>query len=92
LDVTLSSNCEDGEQESGAIYRICMPTAPPWNGDLVIYAHGYVGPHKPVGIPEDQISLPGSDTTVDQIVHSLGFAFATTSYYTNGLAVLPALS
>jgi pimeloyl-ACP methyl ester carboxylesterase len=69
-----------------------MPTTTPWNGDLMIYAHGYAAPDKPVGIPENQMSLPGSDTMVDEIVNSLGFAFATTSYYTNGLAVLPALA
>lgn len=47
----------DGLQESGAVYRICMPTFPPWNGDLVVYAHGYVSPTEPVGIPEDQMTL-----------------------------------
>jgi pimeloyl-ACP methyl ester carboxylesterase len=88
---TGSSTCEDGEQASGAKYRICTPTVT-WNGDLVLYAHGYVGPDEPVEIPEDQMSLPGTGTTIDQIVTDLGFAFATTSYYTNGLAVLPALS
>jgi pimeloyl-ACP methyl ester carboxylesterase len=60
--------------------------------DLVVYAHGYVGFDKPVEIPEDQMSLPGSEMSIDQIVNLMGYAFATTSYYTNGLAVLPALS
>jgi pimeloyl-ACP methyl ester carboxylesterase len=70
----------DGLQESGAVYRICMPTFPPWNGELVVYAHGYVSPTEPVGIPEDQMTLPGTSTTLDQIVNSMGYAFATTSY------------
>ena len=39
---TLPLNCVEGTQMSGAVYRICMPTALPWNGDLVLYAHGYV--------------------------------------------------
>ncbi|HEV8702957.1 MAG TPA: hypothetical protein VGV60_16930 [Candidatus Polarisedimenticolia bacterium] len=80
------STCDpDGTQASGAIYRICMPQT--WNGDLVIYAHGYVGFNEPVGIPEDQLQLPDG-TSVPELVNSIGFAFATTSYATNGLAVV----
>ena len=88
-----TSSCVDGEQESGAKYRICTPTPPTvtWNGDLVVYAHGYVAYNRPVEIPEDQMSLPGSERSVDQMVTDMGYAFATTSYYTNGLAVLPAI-
>ncbi len=82
----------DGLQESGAVYRICMPTFPPWNGDLVVYAHGYVSPTEPVGIPEDQMTLPGTSTTLDQIVNSMGYAFAITSYSTNGLAVVEGIA
>jgi len=91
-DVT--GTCVDEEQGSGAKYRICMPSGfdQPWNGDLVVYAHGYVPFYAEVGIPESQMSLPGSPYTVDQIVNFLGYAFATTSYYTNGLAVRPAIS
>ena len=86
-----SSDCIDGEQLSGAEYRICVPAG--WTGGgLVVYAHGYVAPDRPVEIPEDQMSLPGSDQTVDEIVTNLGLGFAASSYYTNGLAVLPAIS
>jgi pimeloyl-ACP methyl ester carboxylesterase len=89
--VAAPASCYEGVQDSGAEYRICMPPGE-WN-DLVVYAHGYMAPNRPVGIPEDQMSLPGSGWTVDQIVnYFLGCAFATTSYYTNGLAVLPAMS
>lgn len=75
----------DGTQTSGAIYRICMPTPPgnpTWNGDLIIFAHGYVSPTEPVGIPEDQLTL-----SLPNAVNVLGYAFATTSYSVNGLAV-----
>jgi pimeloyl-ACP methyl ester carboxylesterase len=84
----------DGTQVSGAKYRICMPDGlnPPWNGSLLLYAHGYVAYYREVGIPEEQMSLPGSPFSIDQIVNGLGYAFATTSYYTNGLAVRPAIS
>ena len=77
--------CEDGDQASGARYRICMPTSIPWNGGLVVYAHGYVAYNEPVAIPEDQLVV--GDVSVPDIVTLLGYAFATTSYSTNGLAV-----
>ena len=36
--------------ESVARYRICMPVGA-WNGDLVVYAHGYVAFNEDVVIP-----------------------------------------
>jgi pimeloyl-ACP methyl ester carboxylesterase len=87
LQQTPLAGCQDGLQESGAAYRICMP--PTWNGDLVVYAHGYVAPNRPPGIPEDQLELPGGGR-IDAIITGLGYAFATTGYSTNGLAVIPA--
>lgn len=79
--------CEDGPQASGATYRICMPAA--WNGDLMVYAHGYVAPNRPVGIPEDQLNLGGAGS-IETIITNQGYAFATTGYSVNGLAVIPA--
>ena len=33
-NLTVRLACDpDGVQDSGAIYRICMPAFPPWNGD-----------------------------------------------------------
>jgi pimeloyl-ACP methyl ester carboxylesterase len=81
------ATCEDGPQASGATYRICMPQT--WNGDLVVYAHGYVAPNRPLGIPEDQLELPGGGR-IDALITAQGYAFATTGYSTNGLAVIPA--
>jgi pimeloyl-ACP methyl ester carboxylesterase len=81
-----AGTCEpDRLQASGAVYRICMPLT--WNGDLVLFAHGYVGFDEPVAIPEDQLVLPDG-TSVPDLINRLGYAFATTSYSTNGLAVL----
>lgn len=86
--VVAASSCDpDDVQASGAIYRICMPGAGRWNGDLVVYAHGYVGYNEPIAIPEDQLQIT-DDVSIPQIANGLGFAFATTSYRTNGLAVL----
>ncbi len=80
----------DGVQSSGAVYRICMPPEGSWNGDLVLFAHGYVDPNEPVAIPEDQLGL-GDGPTLPEIVTSLGYAFAVTSYRQNGLAILEGL-
>jgi pimeloyl-ACP methyl ester carboxylesterase len=81
-----STGCDpDGVQNSGAIYRICMP-ADGWNGDLVLYAHGYVAFNEPIAIPEDQLSLPGGPS-LPEIITGLGYAFAVTSYSVNGLAI-----
>jgi pimeloyl-ACP methyl ester carboxylesterase len=76
----------DGQQASGAVYRICMPSLLPWNGDLVVFAHGYVSPTEPVGIPEEQMTLPGGVSIADAVT-LMGYGFATTSYSTNGLAI-----
>ncbi|MCB0062649.1 MAG: prolyl oligopeptidase family serine peptidase, partial [Caldilineaceae bacterium] len=81
--------CEDGLQESGATYRICMPAS--WNGKLLVYAHGYVAPTEPIGIPEDQLGVAGSPT-VDQLANALGFAFVTSGYRANGLVVQEAIN
>ena len=84
---TTDSTCQDGIQPSGAAYRICLPDAPrPWNGQLVLFAHGYVDPTQPVGLPEDQLSIPGFGPVAD-IVTGQGYAFAATSYRRNGLAI-----
>jgi pimeloyl-ACP methyl ester carboxylesterase len=87
-----TSTCSpDAVQTSGAVTRVCMPAAGLWNGDLVVFAHGYVSPEEPVGIPESQLSLPDG-TSLPGIVNALGFAFATTSYSKNGLAVLAGIA
>ena len=76
-----SNTCRDGIQPSGALYRMCMPDL--WNGDLVVYAHGYVDPREPLSIPDDEVG----DRHISEIVNELGYAFATTSYRANGLVV-----
>lgn len=82
-----AANCDpDGIQASGAIYRICMPPLERWNGDLVLFAHGYVDPNEPVAIPEEQLS-PGDGPSLPDLVNALGYAFAVTSYRQNGLAI-----
>lgn len=76
--------CVPGVLPSGALSLVCVPVAG-WNGQLVVYAHGYVAP----GLPLDfyQLSLPDG-TPLPALIQSLGYAFATTSYRQNGLAIL----
>src|SRR3954470_16120387 len=75
--------CVDGTLPSAALSRICVP-ASGWNGTLLVYAHGYVAPTLPIAI--DDPTFGG--TRLSSTIQSLGYAFATTSYRRNGLAIL----
>lgn len=79
-----------GIQDSGAKYCISQPPNGFWNGDLVIFAHGYEPVSAPLDIPWKQMTFinpTGGTITLPQVVNSMGFGFATTSYSVNGLAV-----
>jgi pimeloyl-ACP methyl ester carboxylesterase len=73
------AGCSDGVLEHGALYRICFPAS--WNGNLVLYAHGYVQPGSEIALPSDQIG----GQSIAATVNGLGYAYATTSYRANGL-------
>jgi pimeloyl-ACP methyl ester carboxylesterase len=77
------TTCSDGVQTSGAKYRICLPAE--WNGSLFVYAHGYVAFNEPLKIPDEA-------EQVGTALNEQGYAFATTSYSVNGLAVLQGLA
>ena len=87
IGLCAQSTCTD-TTVGDSIHRVCMPELDCWNHDLVLFAHGYVAPEEPVGIPEDQLTLPDG-RTLPQIVNALGFGFATSSYPVNGLAIQP---
>ncbi len=53
----------------------------------MVYAHGYVSPAEPEGIPEEKLFLPDG-TSIPEIVNGMGYAFATTSSRKNGLAIV----
>jgi pimeloyl-ACP methyl ester carboxylesterase len=63
--------------------RICVPLD--WNGQLVVFAPGYVAPEQPLGFY--YLTLPDG-ASLPTVIQSQGFAFATTSYRQNGLAIL----
>jgi pimeloyl-ACP methyl ester carboxylesterase len=74
-----TAGCRDGTLPTGALYRVCFPAS--WNGDLVVYAHGYVAADAPLAIPDDRID----GQPIADAVNGLGYAYAATSYRANGL-------
>jgi len=74
--------CMEGVDENGALYRICMPEE--WNGDLVVFAHGYVAPNKPVELPDTELD---DGRTMEEVFGEMGYASAISSYRDNGLVV-----
>lgn len=55
-----------------------------WNGQLVVYAHGYVARQADLDLPWVEL---GTFPTLLPDLMGEGFAFATTSYHKNGYAV-----
>jgi len=89
--LTWPSVCEEGSLPShdpknpaDQLIVICIP--PDWNGRLIVYAHGFVPPQAPLELPADELTLPDG-TFVPNLFLSEGFAFATSSFYKNGVAV-----
>jgi pimeloyl-ACP methyl ester carboxylesterase len=83
----------EGATGPGTRYGIWMPDV--WNGDLVLYAHGFRNPDCPTAIPTtpEAICL-GGDSGTPQAVRptrdallALGYAFAASSYADTGLAL-----
>jgi len=83
--------CVDGSLPTGdpshpqQLIQVCIPLIG-WNGQLVIYAHGFVAPQAPLALPSDELAMIGGDSTLAALLQS-GFAFATTSFRKNGYAV-----
>ena len=81
---TVPSQVAQGILPHGALYLICVP-ATGWNGDMLVYAHGYTPVSAPLGF--QNLVLPDGSYLPDLILGQ-GYAFATTSYRQNGLAIL----
>ena len=80
----------DSTHLNNAIYRICMPDARPWNGDLIVFAHGIVPAFQPVHIPEEHLLLPDG-TSIPDLANALGYGFAVSSFSRTGFAVAQAI-
>lgn len=74
-----TTTCLAGRDASGAFYLIAMPK--PWNGDLVLHAHG--GPF--LGAPTAK--RVAEDLERWSIMPRLGYAWAASSYRQGGVAV-----
>ena len=81
----LPESCAQGVLPGPALSLFCVPEDGRWNGELVVFAHGYVAPDEPLGFYN--LVLPGG-LTLPGIIEGLGYAFATTSYRQNGLAIV----
>lgn len=68
---------------SGTAYRIEIPSG--WNGELVMYLHGY----EPQGMPRQAVM---AQTDFDRWLLSKGYAVAQSQYATQGWAVADALT
>jgi len=72
--------CAVTSSPAGGKWLTCVP--PVWNGDLLVFAHGYI----PAGAPLDFYHLTTiGDTPLPYAVLGLGYAFAATTYPENGL-------
>ena len=71
----------EGSTGPGALYALDKPAE--WNGDLVLYLHGYSDPNSPV-------ALPNNGAIRDRLL-AAGFAVATSSFSENGYAVPEAM-
>ena len=60
----------------GAAYRIEVP--PNWNGELVMYAHGYAG---------EGLTLAAVDSSIRRYLIQHGYAWAASSYSKNSYDV-----
>lgn len=88
VETNLPLNCQTIPlPPSDEFYVICLPwVTPPGPFDLVIFAHGYVSINEPMDAFLPQLVLSDGNT-IPGIANGLGYAFATTSYSKNGLAV-----
>ena len=76
----VSALWQDTVQESldgGSTYGMYVPVN--WNGDVAYYAHGFVAPDLPVGLPANDDAVPFRDA-----LGALGYAVAYSSYSSNG--------
>lgn len=67
-----------GETGPGSTYEILVP--PAWNGDLVLYAHGYVD-------PQETDPLTDFERALLPVLPTMGYAVAYSSFSESGLDI-----
>ena len=70
-----------------AQYVVYMPPASCFNGDVILFAHGYIQPGAPADAWKSQLALLDG-TSLPGIVNGLGFGFAASGFSKEGLAIL----
>jgi pimeloyl-ACP methyl ester carboxylesterase len=85
------SYCQQFPQPGSEIYLICVP--PNWTEPfgVVVFAHGYEPPGAPMTQYYEQLIL-GDGQFLPNVANGLGYAFISTSYTKNGLAVKEGLA
>lgn len=84
---------QEGQIGPGTVYGIWVPDR--WNGDLVLYAHGFRNPNCPLAVPTTPSAVClGGDSGTPQAVRpmrdallAMGYAFAASSYSDTALAL-----
>ena len=71
----------------GSLGLFCVPVSG-WNGDLIVWAHGYRRITENLAFQDLELS---DGTNLATLAQSLGFAFVATTYRQNGLAVVEGL-
>lgn len=77
---SVTPGCVSGSIGPGSNYTLCVPEN--WNGDLVLYAHGYTATLFPLGPPPTE-----SPEALRDLVLARGCAFGFSTYSQNGYAV-----
>ena len=71
--------------DAAALIHVTQIPPVGWNGNLVVYAHGFTPPIAPLALPKEAAQFGA-------LAMSSGFGFATTSYPENGMCIPEALA
>lgn len=90
--------CAQAAEALGATYEsifldgavTCTMYPVRWNRDVVVFAHGYEDARQAIAIPWGQLNQ--TSPSLPELVLKLGYAFSTTSYSKNGLAIKEGLT
>ena len=97
--VSLAAQCSSTLYSSGtfgiaqgasgtAQYVVYMPQPSTcFNGDVIVFAHGYIPPASPSNAWLSQLMLPDG-TSIPALANGLGFGFAASGFSKDGLAIL----
>ena len=96
LQAALGAQCSSVETDQGSIgsapYVVYMPSPSTcFNGDVIVFAHGYVPEGSPAGTWLSQLFLPDG-TSIPALLNGYGFGFAASGFSADGLAIVQGMS